>query len=40
VLIQGRKQPNSDIDVYLRSLVKEFLLFCNKKVVRVWDEQK
>ena len=30
VLIQGPKQPDNDIDVYLRTLVDE----------RVWDEHK
>jgi hypothetical protein len=39
VLIQGPKQLGNDIDVYLRPLVDEFLLFW-KEGVRVWDEYK
>ena len=38
VLIQGPKQPGNDIDVYLRSLVEEFLQLWNGQGVRVWDE--
>jgi hypothetical protein len=40
VLIQGPKQPNNDIDVYLRPLVEELLLLWNKTGVHVWDEHK
>ena len=40
VLIQGRKQPGNDIDVYLRPLVEELLQLCNANGVRVWDEHK
>jgi hypothetical protein len=40
VLIQGPKQPDNDIDVYLRPLVKELLLLWNDKGVRMWDEDK
>ena len=40
VLIQGPRQPDNDIDVYLRPLVEELLLLCNKLGVRVWDEHK
>jgi len=39
VLIQGPKQPGNDIDVYLRPLVEELLLW-SKLGVRVWDEYK
>ena len=37
VLFQGPKKPGNDIDVYLRSLVKELLQLWNEKGVRVWD---
>jgi hypothetical protein len=40
VLIQGPKQPGSDIDVHLRPLVDELLLLWKKEGVRVWDEIK
>ena len=40
VLIQGRKQPGNDIDVYLRPLVEELLQLWNGNGVRVWDEHK
>ena len=40
VLIQGPKQPDNDIDVYLRLLVDELLLLWKKEGVRVWDEYK
>ena len=39
VLIQGQKQPGNDIDVYLRPLIKELLLW-SETGVRVWDEYK
>ena len=40
VLIQGPKQPDNDIDVYLRLLVDELLLLWKEEGVRVWDEYK
>jgi hypothetical protein len=40
VLIQGPKQPDNDIDVYLRPLVEELQLLWSKPGVRVWDEYK
>ena len=40
VLIQGPKQPDNDIDVYLSPLVEELLLLWNRTDVRVWDEHK
>jgi hypothetical protein len=40
VLIQGPKQPENDIDVYLRPLVEELLLLWNNIGVHVWDEYK
>ena len=39
VLIHGPKQPGNDIDVYLRPLVDELLLW-KEEGVRVWDEYK
>ena len=39
VLIQGPRQPGNDIDVYLRPLVEELLLW-NRPGVHVWDEHK
>ena len=40
VLFQGPKQPDNDIDVYLRLLVDELLLLWKKEGVCVWDEYK
>ena len=40
VVIQGRKQPRNDINVYIRPLVEELLLLWNKKGVCVWDKHK
>jgi hypothetical protein len=40
VLIQGLKQPDNDIDVYLRPLVEELLQLWKNEGVRVWDEYK
>jgi hypothetical protein len=40
VLMWGLKQPDNDIDVYLRPLVDELLLLWNNAGVRVWDEYK
>ena len=40
VLIQGSKQPDNDIDVYLRPLVDELLLLWKREGVHVWDEYK
>ena len=40
VLIPGPKQPGNDIDVYLRSLVKELLLLWREEGVRMWDKYK
>jgi len=39
VLVQGLKQPGNDIDVYLRPLIEELLLW-SEIGVRVWDEYK
>ena len=38
VLIQGPKQPENHIDVYLRPLVEELLQLWNGIGVREWDE--
>ena len=38
VLVQGPKQPDNDIDVYLRPLVEELLQLWNGTGVRAWDE--
>ena len=40
VLIQGPKQPDNDIDVYLRPLVEEILQLWHEPGIRVWDEHK
>jgi hypothetical protein len=40
VLIQGPKQPDNDIDVYLRPLVEEILQLWAKQGVRASDEHK
>ena len=40
VLIPGPKQPENDIDVYLRPLVEELLLLWRKESVRMWNEYK
>jgi len=40
ILILGPKQPENDIDVYLRPLVEELLLLWRKEGVRMWDEYK
>jgi hypothetical protein len=40
VLIQGPKQPDSDIDVYLRPLVDELLTLWSKEGIPVWDANK
>jgi hypothetical protein len=40
VLIQGPKQPENNIDVYMRLLVEELLLLWSITGVRVWDEYK
>jgi len=40
VLIQGPKQPDNDIDVYLRPLNEELLLLWSETGVSVWDEYK
>jgi hypothetical protein len=37
VLIQDPKQPDNDIDVYLRPLVDELLMLWKEEDVRVWD---
>ena len=37
LLIQGPKQPENDIDVYLEPLVDDFMTLWNEGV-RVWDE--
>ena len=38
ILMQGPKQPDNDIDVYLRPLVEELLQVWNGNGVRAWDE--
>jgi hypothetical protein len=40
VLIQGPKQPENDIDVYLKPLVEKLLLLWSSTGVHVWDEYK
>jgi hypothetical protein len=40
VLIQSLKQPENDIDVYLRPLVEELLLLWSSTGVCIWDEYK
>ena len=40
VLIQGPKQPDNDIDVYLSPLVEELLQLWNGNGVRAWDEHR
>ncbi|XP_039822138.1 uncharacterized protein LOC120684337, partial [Panicum virgatum] len=40
VLISGPKQPENDIDVYLRPLVEELLLLWGDEGVQMWDEYK
>jgi hypothetical protein len=40
VLIQGPKQHDNDIDVYLIPLIDELLLLWKKEGVCVWDEDK
>jgi hypothetical protein len=40
VLIQCPKQPDNDINVYLRPLVEELLQLWQNEGVRVWDEHK
>src|SRR3954464_6523582 len=40
VLIQGPKQPDNGIDVYLRPLVEELLELWRDEGVPVWDEHK
>jgi hypothetical protein len=40
VLFQGPKQPDNDIDLYLRPLVEERKQLWQDKGVRVWDEYK
>ena len=40
VLIPGPKQPENDIDVYLRPLVEELLLLWGDEDVQMWDEYK
>jgi hypothetical protein len=40
VLIQGPKQPENDIDVYLRPLVEELIELWSSTGIRVWDEYK
>src|SRR5579883_2222811 len=39
VLIQGPRQPDNDIDVYLKPLIKDLLVLWNDGV-RVWYENK
>jgi hypothetical protein len=39
-LSTGPKQPDNDIDVYLRPLVEELLQLWAKPGVRAWDEHK
>jgi hypothetical protein len=40
VLIQDPKQPSNNIELYLRLLVDELLLFWKEEGVHVWDEYK
>jgi hypothetical protein len=40
VLIQGPKQPENDIDVYLKPLVEKLLLLWNNTGVHMRDEYK
>jgi hypothetical protein len=40
VLIQGLKQSENDIDVYLRPLVEGLLLLWSSTGVHMWDEYK
>ena len=40
VLIQGPKQPDKNIDVYLRPLVEELLKLWFGNGVRAWDEHR
>ena len=40
VLIPGPKQPENDIDVYLKPLVEEVLLLWGDEGVRMWDKYK
>jgi hypothetical protein len=40
MLIQGPKQLDNNIDVYLRPLVEELLHLWQNECVRVWDEHK
>ena len=40
VLIPGPKQPENDIDVYLRPLVEELLLLWGDEGVRMWDDKQ
>ena len=37
---QRSEATGNDIDVYLKPLVEELLVLCNKPGVRVWDEYK
>jgi hypothetical protein len=40
IIIQGPKQPNNDIDVYLRLLIDELKTLWGKEGVPVWDEEE
>jgi hypothetical protein len=40
LLIQGPKQPDNDIDVYLRPLFEELLQLWAKPGLHAWDEHK
>jgi hypothetical protein len=40
VLVQGPKQPDNDIDVYLRPLVEKLFQLWQNEGVRMWDEYK
>nr|AAK92550.1 Putative transposable element [Oryza sativa Japonica Group] len=40
IILQGPKQPDNDIDVYLRPLVEDLKLLWKKEGVPVWDEDK
>jgi hypothetical protein len=40
IIIQGPKQPNNDIDVYLRLLIDELKTLWAKEGVPVWDEKE
>jgi hypothetical protein len=40
IIIQGPKQPDNDIDVYLRPLIDELKTLWEKEGLHVWDEEE